>query len=209
MNRIQINSLNTLSKSATTTVYLGNMISKRLLILGISLTWMISEASFILKEIETNYTIGLSDTPLFTKYEFVAAMDKQLQLDCRFKESSDCKANYISVGIEGNSKDMVENCDGDFSEVSAFRRMTVMVTLRQPYECVVKVINRTREVCGASISRKIVDGIPAAPNEFPYYAALFSVQIQLVNCGGTLSKSKVGFGNILYNFVLQLITTLF
>lgn len=125
---------------------------------------------------------------MYMSYEFVAPFDKQLQIDCAFEETSDCKSNFISVGIEGNNRDMVEYCDGNFTETSAFRRMTVLIALRQPFTCNVETINRTREVCGASISRKISDGVKASPNEFPYYAAIYSVQIQLVNCGGTLSK---------------------
>ncbi|KAL5290389.1 hypothetical protein ACFFRR_010004 [Megaselia abdita] len=140
----------------------------------------------IMKLIKTNYTFGELDSPVFRKYEFVAPMDKQIQIECAFEETPNCSTNYISVGIEGKARDMVEYCEGNFTEMSAFRRMTVLTTLRQPYKCTVKVMDRKREICGASISRKIVDGIQAAPNEFPYYAALYSVQIQAVNCGGTL-----------------------
>lgn len=156
--------------------------------LAVLTKWKFCTADTIIKEIETNFTFGSSDSTIFTKYELVGPMDKQLELSCTFEESLYCSENFISVSVEGNSMDMVEYCDGNFTETSAFRRMTVLTTLRTIFKCQVKVIDRQREICGASISRRIADGVPAAPNEFPYFVAFYSIECQAVNCGGTLSK---------------------
>lgn len=171
------------------------MIEKLVFFLAAFTIWNGSKAQTIVKEIETNFSFGFFDSPIFTKYELVGPMDKQLHLSCYFEEIVDCSTNYISVSMEGNSLDMVEYCDGNFNETSAFRRMTVLINLRKPYQCQVKVIDRTREICGASISRRIVDGIEAAPNEFPYFAAFYSIVFQVVKCGGALSKLYIVCSN--------------